>query len=130
MKKLLLLALVVIYPSMHGFCETPAINAAFSNGTLLITQGVSTLLSQAGQVGVSIGSGIGNYIGSSVGPAMGIPFGGEIGSAIGGRLVESAGQQVQHLPQDQRLAVGAGLIAAGYVVIRYGAQIVIGLPPV
>lgn len=122
MKKLLLLSLITLSSAVNACI--PGLDLVVSASTHLYTQGVATVLSQAGQAGSYVGSTIGAYMGS----ASGVAFGSEIGSEVGRRIVENAGQQVQHLPQDQRFGVAAALIAGGYVVAKYGTRIVIGLP--
>ena len=122
MKKLLLLSLITLSSAVNACI--PGLNFVSNLSSHLYTQGIATLLAEGGQAGTYVGSTIGSYIGS----AIQIPLGGEIGGEVGRLIVEGAGKQVQHLPQDQRLCVAGGLIAAGYVVARYGTRIVIGLP--
>ncbi len=124
MKKLLLAALIIACPSMRAFCATPLLDTVIATSVTLAVQGAATLLSEAGAAGAYVGSAIGGSIGS----ASGVIFGSEIGAEAGRRIVEISGQQVQHLPQSERLQVAAGFLAAGYVVARYGTRIVLRLP--
>lgn len=122
MKKLLLMGLITLSSAVNACI--PGLSFVMSTSVFLYTQGVATLLSEGGEVGNAIGQGIGGYIGSSTGFALAS----DIGSVVGGHIVKTAGEQVQHLPTEQRVGVAAGLLAAGYFVAKYGTRIVIGLP--
>lgn len=122
MKKLLLMGLITLSSAVNA-CDT-SLNFVMSTSVFLYGQGIATLLAEAGTTGVSIGAGIGRHLGV----ATGVTIAGDIGSIVGGHIVQTAGEQVQHLPTEQRVGVAAGLLAAGYFVAKYGARIVLGLP--
>lgn len=121
MKKLVLLTLITLSSAVNA-C-VPGFDFVVTASAFLYTHGASVVLSEFGKAGTYAGS----TIGATLGSATGIIFGSEAGAEAGRRIVEAAGQNVQHLPQDQRLGVAAGLIAAGYVTAKYGARIVIGV---